>query len=177
MSALTSETFYGSGKGTELALPGDNIRKRHIATRASNRRKIIVLVEGEVEFEGYSIGLDSHSLQLLELPSGEVSSIALEYIVAITDGKPFSELTGEEKDVVDRRTGSFRKSSHTWLVSNWPKVYDRRDDSEDHRDGPRTDIQPPRINSRTATADHLARQEFSERERRLNSDVDSEVRD
>jgi len=122
------ETLDSAGHGIELALPGDTIRKRHIATRASNRRKIIVLVVGDSEFEGYSIGLDSHSLQILELPSGEVSSIALEFIVAITDGTPFNELTREQKDIVDRRTASFKKTSHTWLVKNWPDVYDRRDE-------------------------------------------------
>lgn len=87
------------------------------------------MVDGS-EFEGYSIGLDDHSLQMLELPSGEVSSIALEYIAAITDGKPFNDLTREEKDIVDRRTASFRKTSQTWLETNWPKVYDRRDDDD-----------------------------------------------
>lgn len=124
----TEETLDSAGHGIELALPGDTIRKRHIATRASNRRKIIVLVVGDSDFEGYSIGLDSHSLQILELPSGEVSSIALEYIVAITDSTPFSDLTREQKDIVDRRTASFKKTSHTWLVKNWPDVYDRRDE-------------------------------------------------
>ncbi|HEY6021188.1 MAG TPA: hypothetical protein VIY48_15170 [Candidatus Paceibacterota bacterium] len=125
---MTEEVIDGSGKGVELALPGDTIRKRHIATRASNRRRIVVLVLGDAEFEGYSIGLDEHSLQLLELPSGEVSSIALDHIVAITDGKTFGDLTREEKDVVDRRTASFRKTSQAWLVKNWPEVYDRRDE-------------------------------------------------
>lgn len=120
------------GRGIEVALPDDIIRKRHICTRASNRRRIIVLVEGDAEFEGYSIGLDSRSLQILELPSGDVSSISLDHIVAITDGKPFSQLTAEEKDVVDRRTASFRKNSQDWLVANWPNVYERRDD-DTHR--------------------------------------------
>lgn len=126
------------GEGIDLALPGDLIRKRHIATRASLRRKIIVFVVGDAEFVGYAIGLDSRSLQILELPKGEVSSIALEYIVAITDGEPFSELTREEKDVVDRRTASFRKTCQDWLVRNWPKVYDRREDDagqNHHRPG------------------------------------------
>jgi len=126
------DSLHGVGEGIELALPGDTIRRRHIATRASNRRRIVVLVVGDVEFDGYSIGLDSHSLQILELPSGEVSSVALEYIVAISDGKMFSELTREQKDVVDRRTASFRKTSQTWLVKNWPNVYDRRDDDGTH---------------------------------------------
>ena len=136
---MVEETFdsgvkdgWPIGKGTDLALPGDMIRKRHIATRASNKRRIVVLVEGDADFEGYSIGLDAHSLQLLELPSGEVSSIALKYIVSISDGKPFSELTREEKDIVDRRTASFRKTSQTWLVTNWPDVYDRRDEEVPH---------------------------------------------
>lgn len=120
------------GNGIEVALPEDVIRKRHICTRASNRRQIIVLVVGDAEFEGYSIGLDKCSLQLLELPSGDVSTIRLEHIVAITDGKPFSKLTPDEKDDVDRRTASFRKNSQDWLVANWPKVYERRDE-----DGPR----------------------------------------
>ena len=118
----------GEGKGIDLALPGENIRKRHIATRAINKRKITVLVEGDCEFEGYSIGIDEHSLQLLELPSGEVSSIALKYIVSITDSTMFSELSRDEKDIVDRRTHSFRKTSQSWLTDNWPKVYDNRGD-------------------------------------------------
>ncbi len=131
---MSEEVLEGSGEGVELALPGDMIRARHIATRASNRRRIIVLVEGDSEFEGYSIGLDAHSLQLLELPSGDVSSISLQHIVAITDGKPYIELTPAEKEVVDRRTASFRKTSQTWLVKNWPNVYDRRsEDSSYHR--------------------------------------------
>lgn len=125
---VTDQPFESVGKGIELALPGDMIRRRHIATRASNRRRIIVLVVGDAEFEGYSIGLDSNSLQILELPSGEVSTIALDHIVAITDGKQFNELTREEKDVVDRRTASFRKTCQAWLVKNWPNVYDRRDE-------------------------------------------------
>lgn len=130
---MTDQVFGVSdpGNGIEVALSADIIRKRHIATRASNRRRIIVYVVGDAEFEGYSIGLDEHSLQLLELPSGDVSSIALEYIVAITDGKPFTKLTPEEKDIVDRRTASFRKLAQTWLVSNWPNVYDRRGGEED----------------------------------------------
>lgn len=129
---MTEEVFGvgDPGNGIEVALSADVIRKRHIATRASNRRRIVVLVVGDVEFEGYSIGLDEHSLQILELPSGDVSSISLEHIVAITDDKPFNELTPEEKDVVDRRTASFRKTSHTWLVKNWPNVYDKRDSDE-----------------------------------------------
>lgn len=140
---MTEEAFDTPGVGVELALSGDTIRKRHIATRASNRRRIVVLVVGDAEFEGYSIGLDDHSLQLLELPSGEVSSIALEYIVSITDGKAFNELTREEKDVVDRRTASFRKTSQTWLVKNWPNVYDRRDDDSGHGYHQRTSIRKP----------------------------------
>jgi hypothetical protein len=135
---VAEESFSGTGEGVELALSGDTIRKRHIATRASNRRRITVLVVGDADFEGYSIGLDEHSLQMLEVPrSGrsddpwETSTIALEYIVAITDSVPFNELTPEEKNIVDRRTASFRKSSHNWLVENWPNVYDRRDNSED----------------------------------------------
>ncbi len=128
---VTDDPFDSFGEGVELALPGDTIRIRHIATRASNRRRIVVLTVGDAEFEGYSIGLDGHSLQLLELPSGEVSSIALEYIVAISDGKTFGELSRDEKDTVDRRTASFRKTSQAWLVSNWPNVYDRRDEDEE----------------------------------------------
>jgi len=127
---LTTTTLGASGEGFELALPGDTIRKRHIATRASNKRRIIVLVVGGDEFDGYSIGLDGHSLQLLELPAGEVSTIALQYIMSITDGKSFNELTREEKDIVDRRTASFRKTSQNWLVKNWPETYDRRDEEE-----------------------------------------------
>lgn len=118
------------GEGIEVALPGDTIRRRHICTRAGNRRRIVVLVVGDAEFDGYAIGLDDHTLQILELPSGEVSSIALQYIVSISDGKPFSKLTREERDIVDRRTASFRKTSQTWLVKNWPDVYDRRDDED-----------------------------------------------
>lgn len=169
------EAFDSAGEGIELALPGDTIRRRHIATRASLKRRIIVLMVGDAEFEGYSIGLDDHSLQILELPSGEVSSVALEYIVAITDGKPFSDLPVIEKGIVDKRTASFRRTSQSWLIENWPKVYGRRDDAGDHR--PRVDVQPARINSRMATADRLARQEFADREKRLSSDADSEVRD
>ncbi len=126
-SHVTDEVFDSVGEGTSLALSGTTIRMRHIATRASNRREIVVLVLGDSEFAGYSIGVDEESLQLLELPSGEVSSIALKHIVAITDGKPFAKLTTEDKGVVDRRTASFRKTSENWLVKNWPKVYDRRD--------------------------------------------------
>ena len=136
------EDFEGVGKGIEVALPGDTIRKRHICTRASNKRQIVVLVLGDAEFEGYSIGLDSHSLQLLEFPSGDVSSIALEHIVAITDGKAFATLTPDEKDLVDRRTASFRKTSQTWLVKNWPEVYDKRDDAAEGS-RPRTPYRPP----------------------------------
>lgn len=120
-------TNNGPGEGIELALPGDTIRKRHIATRASNRRQIVVLVEGDTEFAGYSIGIDEFSLQILELPSGEVSTISLDHIVSITDGEQFQELSPEQKDEVDRRTASFRKTSHAWLVKNWPNVYDKRD--------------------------------------------------
>lgn len=129
---MTEELFgiEDPGNGIEVALSEDIIRKRHIATRASNRRKIIVYVVGDAEFEGYSIGLDRHSLQLLELPSGDVSSIALEYIVAITDGQPFKELSPDEKDTVDRRTASFRKTCSNWLSTNWPQTYDRRDDDD-----------------------------------------------
>lgn len=123
---MAEEELDDVGAGIELALRGDTIRKRHIATRASNRRRIVVLVEGDVEFEGYSIGIDGHSLQLLELPSGEVSSISLDHIMAITDGKLFVELTKEEKDLVDQRTASFRRTSQIWLVKNWPKTYDHR---------------------------------------------------
>lgn len=141
---MTNELFDGAGEGVELALPGDMIRTRHIATRASNRRRIIVLVEGDAEFTGYSIGLDEHSLQLLELPSGEVSSISLDHIVAISDGKPFSALTKDEKDTVDRRTASFRKTAHAWLVKNWPNVYDRREDEENRQRPNRTSyLRPP----------------------------------
>lgn len=172
---MTEETFDSAGQGTDLALPGDTIRKRHIATRASNKRMIIVFVAGDAEFRGYSIGLDNHSLQLLELPSGEVSSIALEYIVSISDGKPFSELTREEKDIVDRRTASFRKTSQDWLVRNWPRVYDRRE-GVDHPERPPA-MHQPRISGRLARADGQARQEYVNRERRLEEDVDSQVRD
>lgn len=130
---MTEDVFEGPGEGIELALPGDTIRRRHIATRASNRRRIIVLTTTDAEFEGYSIGLDEHSLQILELPSGEVSCIALKYIVSISDGKPFIELSREEKDVVDRRTVSFRKISQAWLVKNWPSVYESREGGQHHR--------------------------------------------
>lgn len=140
---MAEETFSGPGEGVDLALPGDTIRIRHIATRASNRREIVVLVEGDAEFQGYSIGLDEHTLQLLELPSGEVSSIALDRIVAISDGKPFTALTRDEKDIVDRRTASFRKTSDGWLRTNWPKVYDRRDDDgQDRPRGVRRTVRP-----------------------------------
>lgn len=142
---MTEETFDNAGQGTDLALPGDMIRKRHIATRASNKRRIIVLTAGDSEFEGYSIGLDAHSLQILELPSGEVSSVALDYIVAISDGKPFSELDPDQKNTVERRTASFRKTSQTWLVTNWPDVYDRRDDDDGHfQNRQRINRRPPR---------------------------------
>lgn len=165
---MTEEPFDGAREDIELALPGDTIRKKHIATRASNRRQIIVLMVGDAEFVGYSIGLDGHTLQILELPSGEVSSVALEYIVSISDGKSFNELTRVEKDTVDRRTASFRKISHNWLVANWPNVYDRRDDNgEDHS---------PRINSKLVKTEYQARQEFADREKRLSGDADSEVR-
>lgn len=169
----TEEILDGAGKGFDLALPGDTIRARHIATRASNRRRIIVLVVGDAEFEGYSIGLDNRSLQLLELPSGEVSSIALDYIVAITDGKPFNELSREDKDIVDRRTASFRKTSQTWLVANWPNVYDRRDEDDGH--GNYQNRQRPLNNAgrpswRRTVTDYQTRQE-------ANIDVDSQVRD
>jgi hypothetical protein len=157
------EVLNSVGEGGELALPGDTIRKRHIATRASNRRMIVVLTVGDAEFKGYSIGLDSHSLQILELPSGEVSSIALEYIVSISDGIPFSELARPERDVVDRRTASFRKTSHNWLVENWPRVYDRRDDVGDHRPG----VPSLRVNPR------LIKTEFTDREKRFSDNVDS----
>jgi hypothetical protein len=159
---------------TELALPGDKIRERHIATRASNRRRIIILMVGDAEFEGYSIGLDGHSLQLLELPSGEVSSLALAFIVAITDGKPFNALTPEEKDTVDRRTASFRKTSQSWLVSNWPKVYDRRDDDDSpYHNRPRM----PRRQIRPRVEYGQVAGDVFEVERRLNHDADSQVRD
>jgi hypothetical protein len=169
----TEEVFDGAGKGFELALKGDTIRARHIATRASNRRRIIVLVEGDAEFEGYSIGLDSESLQLLELPSGEVSSISLRHIVAITDGKPFNELSREDKDIVDRRTASFKKTSQNWLVANWPNVYDRRDEEDSrgsYQNRQRAMSNPNRLSWRTTLADHQARQE-------VNTDVDSQVRE
>lgn len=164
---MTDEVFNDSNEGYDLALRGDTIRKRHIATRASNRRRIIVLVVGDAEFEGYSIGLDSKSLQLLELPSGEVSSIALEYIVAITDGKPFAELTADERNTVDRRTASFRKTSHSWLVRNWPNVYDRRDSLSE------TDLP----NSRLVRREYQGRRAFENPERRSGDDADTEVRD
>lgn len=143
---VTEESFGldDSGNGIEVALLEDVIRKRHICTRASNRRRIIVLVVGDAEFEGYAIGLDSKSLQLLELPSGEVSSITLDYIVAITDGKTFNQLTPDEKDAVDRRTASFRKNSQDWLVANWPKVYEKRDDDAPrYQNRQRTTIRRP----------------------------------
>lgn len=171
----TDETFDGAGKGIELALPGDLIRKRHIATRASNKRRIIVLVEGDAEFEGYSIGLDDQSLQILELPSGEVSSISLDHIIAITDSTPFSALSRDDKDTVDRRTASFRKTSHSWLVENWPNVYDRRDEPHYPQEHVREKL--PRINSRVVRAEYQARQEFDEREKRSDPDGDSQVRE
>lgn len=127
---VTDDMFEGPGEGIELALPGDMIMRRHIATRASNRRSIVVLVEGDSEFEGYSIGLDEHTLQLLDLSSGDVSSISLDYIVALSDGKLFSELTPEEMNAVDRRTASFGKTSSKWLSENWPSAYRRDDDKE-----------------------------------------------
>jgi hypothetical protein len=137
---------------------------------------IVVFVVGDAEFRGYSIGIDSHSLQLLELPSGEVSSIALEYIVSISDGKPFSELTRDEKDTVDRRTASFRKTSQDWLVRNWPKVYDRREGVMDHPERPPV-MHYPRVSGRLARADGQARREFAEREKELSTDGDSQVRE
>lgn len=115
------------GEGIEIALPGDTIRKRHVATRASTKREIIVLVEGDSEFIGYSIGLDENTLQILELKSGEVSSITWDSIVAISDGTPFTKLTPDQKADVDRRTSSFRKTSMNWLKTNWPNVYDRKE--------------------------------------------------
>jgi len=139
---------FGPGEGVEVALPGELIRKRHIATRASNRRRIIVYTVGDAEFVGYSIGLDEQSLQLLEIPSGEVSTIALEYIVAITDDKLLTDLPRSEKDIVDRRTASFKKSSQAWLRANWPNVYDQRGEVDEARlsQGPfRSDhVRPPR---------------------------------
>lgn len=132
MAAEESFGLDDAGNGIEVALSEDIIRKRHICTRASNRRRIIVLAVGDAEFEGYAIGLDKKALQLLELPSGEVSTITLDYIVSITDGKPFEKLTREERDIVDRRTSSFRKNSQDWLVANWPGVYERRDDEGGH---------------------------------------------
>lgn len=125
---MTEETFQSVGEGIELALPGDTIRNRHIATRASVKRQIVVLVAGDSEFEGYAIGLDAYSLQLLEIPSGEVSSISLDHIVAISDGVHFDDLSAEEKETVDRRTASFRKASQAWLLKNWPSVYGRHSD-------------------------------------------------
>lgn len=147
---MTDDAFDDPGEGIEIALPGDMIRKRHIATRASNRRRIAVLVEGDAEFVGYSIGLDEHSLQLLELPSGEVSSISLRHIVAISDDKPFTELSREDKDAVDRRTVSFRKTSQAWLESNWPNVYGDR--GQHHRNPSSRDRQPT-ITSRRVPED------------------------
>lgn len=130
-------------------------------------------MEGEAEFEGYSIGLDDYSLQLLELPSGEVSSISLDHIVAITDGIPFNELTRELKDIVDRRTASFKKTSQAWLVKNWPNVYDRRGEDDDSRlsQGPFKSnyVRPPR-----------ERHDYSKPHNtgtRSNFDADSQVRD
>jgi hypothetical protein len=168
---VTEDAFDGPGLGIELALPGDIIRRRHIATRASLRRRIVVLVLGDADFEGYAIGLDGYSLQLLELPTGEVSSIALDHIVAITDGKPFNSLTPEEKNTVDRRTASFRKTAQDWLVKNWPKVYDRRDDDEEHhKSRQRPSGKPPYVrygDDRSVT---------SQLGEGLSSDVDSEAR-
>jgi len=161
----------GPGEGVELALPGDMIRKRHIATRASNRRQIIVLTEGDAEFVGYSIGLDDQSLQLLEIPSGEVSSISLDHIVSITDGKLFTDLPRPEKDIVDRRTASFRKTSHAWLVTNWPNVYDQRGEADAHRDRPREEP-PPR---EPAGNEQSVRQEYEQR--RIFEDGYSKARD
>lgn len=170
---MTEDVFEGGpGEGLELALPGDTIRRRHIATRASNRRRIIVLAVTDAEFEGYSIGLDDHSLQLLELPSGEVSSIALEYIVSISDGKSFAELSREEKDIVDRRTASFRKTSQTWLVKNWPDVYESRDPSSRvvvPRDRS-SRVQRLAVNNNLVKAESQARQEHVDRERGLDED-------
>lgn len=174
---VVDEAFDSAGEGIELALPGDTIRRRHIATRASLKRRIIVLMVGDAEFEGYSIGLDEHSLQILELPSGEVSSVALEYIVAISDGKPFNELSPAEKNTVDKRTASFRRTSHNWLVVNWPNVYDRRDGGENHQNHPRADARPGRPSLRNTITDHQARQEFIEREGVSDTHADSEVRD
>lgn len=125
---VPDEMFEGVGKGIEFALPGDTIWKRHVATRAGNRRRIVVLMVDGSEFEGYSIGLDEKSLQLLEVPSGEVSSLAWQHIAGITDDKVFKDLTPSEKDMVDKRTASFRKLSQAWLVKNWPEVYDRREE-------------------------------------------------
>jgi hypothetical protein len=64
---VTEESFglNDAGKGIEVALSEDIIRKRHICTRASNRRRIVVYVVGDAEFEGYSIGLDSKSFNFL----------------------------------------------------------------------------------------------------------------
>lgn len=136
---MKDEFSTGPGEETDLALPGDTIRVRHIASRAKNRRQIVVLVDGDAEFVGYSIGLDACSLQLLEIPSGEVSTISRKSIVAISDGKQFAELSAEDKGIVDRRTASFRKTSHNWLVANWPEVYDRpeNDDGKLRRIGTR----------------------------------------
>lgn len=160
---VVDEAFDSAGEGIELALTGDTIRKRHIATRASLKRMIVVLVMGDAEFVGYSIGLDEHSLQILELPSGEVSSVALEYIVAISDGKPFNELSPAEKNIVDRRTASFRRTSQSWLIENWPNVYDKRDGGENHQSHPRADARPGRPSLRKISIDHQPRQELQER--------------
>lgn len=122
------EDLDGVGEGIELALPGDMISRRHIATRASNKRQIIVLTVGDGEYEGYSIGLDDHSLQILELKSGDVITLNLDHIVAIEDGKEFDQLAGPEKSVVERRTASFAKTSENWLIKNWPNTYGKRDD-------------------------------------------------
>ena len=160
-TTVTEDIPDGLGNGLELALPGDTIRLRHIATRASNRRRIIVLTTTDAEFEGYSIGLDDHSLQLLELPSGEVSSIALDYIVSISDGKLFTELSREEKDIVDRRTASFRKTSQSWLVSNWPGVYEDR--SSHYRDRTHRERQST-SSSKPVPAEYQASLEYLDRE-------------
>lgn len=136
------EDFDGEGQGVDLALAGDTIMNRHIATRASNKREIVVLTVGDGEYEGYSIGLDENSLQILEIASGDVVTVALEHIVSIKDGREFEELTGPEKSVVERRTASFTKSSQNWLVKNWPNIYDKRDDGQQPRQ--RTIGRPPR---------------------------------
>lgn len=124
---MTDQVFdAGPGEGIRFALPDDLMRWRHISTRAINRRAVVVLAVDEAEFEGYVIGVDDYSIQLLELPSGDVSTIALGHIVSITDGKPFKELTPEEMGIVERRTASFRKTSQAWLEANWPGVYGQK---------------------------------------------------